>query len=113
MRAAVPACCCRVQSLLAAVAAHPSLVYAAAAACLGPATQVDGLRAADHSPGVLLLDAVSERLDALPPSRVDGEVVAAIRQSLAALGREDAHPVSSGGREPPPPLDRGGEASYT
>lgn len=52
--------------------------------------QVEGLSQADHSPGVLLLDAIQEQLQGLG-SDVQQQVMDDIQQMLKNLGRDEAH----------------------
>lgn len=52
--------------------------------------QVEGLKSADHSPGVLLLDAIQERLQGLG-SEVKQQQADSIKEGLRDLGHEDVH----------------------
>eukprot|EP00878_Enallax_costatus_P029846 GHUV01032409.1.p3 GENE.GHUV01032409.1~~GHUV01032409.1.p3 ORF type:complete len:122 (-),score=51.03 GHUV01032409.1:491-856(-) len=51
---------------------------------------VQGLKRADHSPGVLLLDAIQERLQGLG-SDVKQQQADSIKEGLRELGHEEAH----------------------
>lgn len=51
---------------------------------------MEGLKGADHSPSVLLLDEVHERLSEMQQS-VPGEQAAFIKEGLQQLGRDEGN----------------------
>lgn len=82
-----------------------TLVLAAAECAFAnnlPATavQVEGLKGADHSPSVLLLDEVHERLSELQQS-VPQDQAHSIKQGLQQLGRDDSNLPNADGADQP------------
>ncbi len=82
---------------------HPTRLSCALLLCLHP-TQVEGLKHADHSPSVLLLDEVQERLgqmrqqESMPQEQADS-----IHEGLRKLGRDDDNlPNSESGNQGQP-----------
>lgn len=64
---------------------------------------VEGLKGADHSPSVVLLDAVHERLTELQQEhRLPEHRVEAVDEGLRALGREDTNAATSLDMQPQP-----------
>jgi len=62
--------------------------------------QVEGLKRADHSPSVLLLDEVHERLAKMQQS-VPQEQSRAVEEGLRDLGRGDDNPPNEGAQAQP------------
>lgn len=60
---------------------------------LQPFVQIEGLKKVDHSPGVLLLDAINERLAGLGPE-VQQQQADQIKQGLKSLGHSGDNTVS-------------------
>jgi hypothetical protein len=67
---------------------------------------VEGLNRADHSPGVLLLDAIQERLQGLG-SEVQQQQADSIKEGLRGLGHEEVHTPN------PPPQEQTERIKYT